>query len=555
MPSHESMADQLRPLAKRIGPISRKFPVVRMVADLGGDDPDRAVELARTEVLRWMRNRSGWLPKQAWDGQDFEYVESVSSASGVNFRQDGAHFWAARLHDPDKKVPGRAWNAEILIARDVERNISRFGFNLHVVTREEFADIVPGVPGVVQQVINATGLERNGRIIKRTPTLVESREDFDDFMRLMRDSRRRRPLYAVALDERGIDPASAAIDVEKLARNTVGIAHVYILTGEASFWLSDAVGKNISVFMRAVRTYRAGFNSDEDEPYDHPLALPDRIETWRGKGPDAFISMLIKNAAYESLRHIDPERDVPSFTAVKNAALHMRREAITEQKIDSEAFSLLEQELELAKLELEDQKEEISGWKLLAEGEQEKRASLESERGGLRAQLYNLRTRINALEKGKGGDINKDIDMPDTFDDLAEWAEKNLPSLIHITGRAARVAKDGLYEDIGLVYRCLIMLAREYRDSRIEGGGEALEKKKQELGVEISRTFAGSGAGKYGDTYFVRHGGRRCQLDMHVKKGTDHDQRNCLRIYFFWDDEDQTVVVGSLPGHLKNQTS
>jgi hypothetical protein len=42
---------------------------------------------------------------------------------------------------------------------------------------------------------------------------------------------------------------------------------------------------------------------------------------------------------------------------------------------------------------------------------------------------------------------------------------------------------------------------------------------------------------------------------MHVKKGNSREARNCLRIYFFWDEEREQVVVGHLPAHLTTSQS
>jgi hypothetical protein len=41
-------------------------------------------------------------------------------------------------------------------------------------------------------------------------------------------------------------------------------------------------------------------------------------------------------------------------------------------------------------------------------------------------------------------------------------------------------------------------------------------------------------------------------LDVHLKKGTSRESRHCLRIYFFWDEDSDQVVVGHLPDHLTN---
>ena len=52
------------------------------------------------------------------------------------------------------------------------------------------------------------------------------------------------------------------------------------------------------------------------------------------------------------------------------------------------------------------------------------------------------------------------------------------------------------------------------------------------------------------DEYEVEWRDGKRLLDMHVKKGTNREARNCLRIYFFFDDESDQVVVGHLPDHL-----
>jgi hypothetical protein len=41
---------------------------------------------------------------------------------------------------------------------------------------------------------------------------------------------------------------------------------------------------------------------------------------------------------------------------------------------------------------------------------------------------------------------------------------------------------------------------------------------------------------------------------MHLKPGRNtRDPTRCLRIYFFWDDEEEQAVVGWLPGHLESR--
>lgn len=61
-----------------------------------------------------------------------------------------------------------------------------------------------------------------------------------------------------------------------------------------------------------------------------------------------------------------------------------------------------------------------------------------------------------------------------------------------------------------------------------------------------------------GDSYFVQYPPGATQwkfLELHLKKGTSKDVRFCLRIYFFWDEEIQLVVVGWLPNHLDTKAT
>ena len=44
--------------------------------------------------------------------------------------------------------------------------------------------------------------------------------------------------------------------------------------------------------------------------------------------------------------------------------------------------------------------------------------------------------------------------------------------------------------------------------------------------------------------------GTKRELDRHLKKGNSRNSRHCFRLYFFWDDEDEQVVVGWLTSHL-----
>lgn len=74
-----------------------------------------------------------------------------------------------------------------------------------------------------------------------------------------------------------------------------------------------------------------------------------------------------------------------------------------------------------------------------------------------------------------------------------------------------------------------------------------------ELGLEESASFSRSRAGEQGDEYFVRFGERRRELDRHLKGSNARDERRRFRLYFFWDEDSQQVVVGWFPSHLSTR--
>jgi hypothetical protein len=70
------------------------------------------------------------------------------------------------------------------------------------------------------------------------------------------------------------------------------------------------------------------------------------------------------------------------------------------------------------------------------------------------------------------------------------------------------------------------------------------------LGLEDRPSFSGDRAGEEGEEYKVLWGKRKRLLERHLKGNSSREERYCFRLYYFWDDETQQVVVGSFPAHL-----
>lgn len=117
--------------------------------------------------------------------------------------------------------------------------------------------------------------------------------------------------------------------------------------------------------------------------------------------------------------------------------------------------------------------------------------------------------------------------------------------------RAIRALKEATYEDAELVFKSLLLLGTTYYQMRMGNASrEEFDRKCVELGIEETSSIADTAAGELGETYFINYYGKRKKLDRHLRKGTSRDPRYCMRIYFFWSEEEPQVVVGYLPQHL-----
>ncbi|WP_157678468.1 hypothetical protein [Mesorhizobium sp. WSM1497] len=351
-----------------------------------------------------------------------------------------------------------------------------------------------------------------------------------------------------------MDPKTAAVNPYNLAQRSLGTAHVVVISGPQAFRLSDVIGKRLSVFRRAVRTYLPAVSVDDD-PYRHPLALASQIADWQGKGPDAFANTLISMATRNSATSIDDTVDLPLFTKAKQIELQQQREVA----LHDQDYPAL---LALADQELKEKQREIEALESMVTEEEKKRSVSDARASDLESTNLFLRGRLVGLEKKIISDLpTVKITYPRDLESIEDWADEYFLGRLKITPRAQRDAKDAAFLDIQLVYRCLEYLATEFWEMKTEGGNDLLQKNADTLaglGVHNESSGAEHLLKEQGGTFEIQWGAnnRKRLLDMHLQNGGNtRDPARCLRIYYFWDDDTQQVVVGSLPSHLNTRAS
>ena len=548
------------PLAQALAPVATRLrqreglvrPVSQVILRLRRDGDRAPFEASRGTVLEWMARRAGkQLPDEARNGESFT-LDDIGAQRTEAVGIPNPRYWAARLDDADKTVAQRVWTTEIGIGEQ-EDGSALLGCRLQCVTRGDDLVFDRSIPRFIRDVVEQIPAELEGRSMAVEPWFVENTDQVEELVELLLDPQRGCDVFVFALPEGSTNPDETVASAIEVARRTVGAAHVAVITGPASFQLSDQIGKEFSVYRQAVRTYRPGFDPRKDEPFSHPLGLPGRIAEWPNGGPEAYEHLLISQALNRSISGQEIEHRLPPFMEVRRIATELRRDAAKKEgSSDTDLLELAELEIRELNDSLETAKKEYDG--LLSVAEQERDQERETAQQG-RATNTHLRYRIDSLEKqleAVGQSTTPNI--PDNLDGFEEWCRKNLSDAVELHNRAFRGVEKSQYEDDSLIYKSLILLRNHYVPMRRHGG---LEKKRafkdacRALSLDEQPTFHGARYGEEGETYFVRYGGRRVLLDRHLKKGTAHNEdRRCFRLYFFWDDKEQHVVVGWLPSHL-----
>lgn len=503
-------------------------------------------------ALRWLFDKKRGLhgiPDGAWQGESFEIDSDISEKVSA-IRLDPPKYWTVRLNE-HLKDPGRIWITEIGLA---ERAPTEIVFGCRVLCSQRGApDLTPrSIPAFVRGIVFKQEAMLDGRRQSPDPWIVESADDVDELVTFIESSQRRHPIVVFATPEDSNDTDQTAIPVVPFIRRTVGFVHTAIITPAAAYALTDALGRDFSVYRQAVRTYYPNFDASEDISTDHPVATASRIQQWDGEDGQTFEDFLV----YQSLRMTRPrhelESEFPPFHQVKRIAATLAREsaASSGKSSDAEILALAEEEIAAAR------REACETMELLAEAERE-REEAHSRVRETQASYLALQARVEALQKRLHEMEGKPrFDYPDNLGELEHWAVGNLSGFVELTDRALKAVRVSDFQNTSLMYEALLLMRDYYVPMRRQGGIELMrnfETRLAELGLDNSKCFSQPNkAQSFGGEYFVKYQGEKHELDWHLKGSNNRDGRLGFRLYYFWDTETSRVIVGYLPGHLTN---
>lgn len=501
-------------------------------------------EKARTLVLDWAREKwpGDMIPKAAYQGIAFEHDQpGLRIATAVN--EDGS-LWAFRSeHLGHGLTEMQTWVTEAVVADlgpvdavGVRNSCSTIGQD----------QVATNSPRFLRYFVADVGLRDAGRPVGAEPILVATREQLMEHVLFLQDRNRKLPVVVVSEREEG----ALSFNVAAFARDVQGLAHVVTMPAEQTFWVSDTIGKALSVFNGATRVYQPGFSLDDD-PYRHPLYFAQRVLDWRdaaGQGSAAFAKSLARLIHLGSVATPEQIDELPSYFSIRRAFLDKPNKTAREEN-------------ELLRMELAEMTARAADWQALAAERDGNAEAADAELRALRSQNHTLTfelQRLRSLPAAAAPAVR-----PNSYDEMARWVESELSDALLLHPRAVNALKKARFENVAMVYDALDLLARQYRALRMCDGeteraaaSAAFAKRLGEIGLEYSAAqVAPQILGRYPQLYRVpyRVGQNTHQaLGPHLKWGSTKDDRFCLRIYFFWDDDREIVVIGHLPAHLDN---
>ncbi|WP_298162547.1 hypothetical protein [Brevundimonas sp.] len=519
-------------------------------------DIPTAFEEIRTSLIDWLSRKAGAkLPDAILDGKTgdfntigFQRVETAALTDPL--------YWAARQDDQDRDFPRRSWITEAALSTN-ERGVV-LGHRLHCVTLGEAAPFSRSIPRFMRDVGRRFETRLDGREIELTAKRVTTPEDIEWLFALLTSSSRRHPVIGIAQSYRPIDTENDGylVDADALAAAVFGTAHVCMIGRDASEELTSILGE-LSVRNGGVRSWRHPL-SLEDTRFSHPLSTAKMIDDWgQGAGAKRFEREVIDWSLRYSAGRRDADNAIPPFSEVRHIAAQRERQAAkADGRTDQELLELALDENERLAKEMQTAREEHSQMLDLAEEDVQR---IHSERDDALSEQNRLLARLKHVESALASQRAASPEkFPDDLADLKQWAADNLGDSVVLLPRALNAAKKSPFEDVEYVFQVLLAIRDGYAPMRRSGDSDlknSWDDKMRELGLTLTPSFAGAGAGEFGDEYRTMWAGRNREFDMHFKGCSSRDPRYGFRCYFFWDDEKECVVIGAIPGHLTTRAS
>lgn len=170
----------------------------------------------------------------------------------------------------------------------------------------------PAVPRVYRELVSQGVLYGDGIKLSRAPIDVLTDDDVEWFVALLNNPRRQQDIIALSADNYG----TCAINPNIFADRLCGVAHVIRIYPQASFKLSDTIGKYLSIFNSGIRIYRPTSEIETDDPLRHTLYTRRALTT---TNLNRVQHLILSDAFMTSVQGVLRSRAIPTFAEIRLA--------------------------------------------------------------------------------------------------------------------------------------------------------------------------------------------------------------------------------------------
>lgn len=463
-----------------------------------------------------------------------------------------AEYVALRYSHPDRLVNGREWITEI----GLRRSASEFSCSTLLRTDERSALVVGNVettrPIVVEEIARACKLsaECPGGVVR--PLTVD---DADAFAFLVSDPERNRAIVQLS----SLRDGTFVVDSDRLASLLIGVADVVVIPPEVNtFDLEDRLGAQFSCYHGAVNIIwpLARSSTGHFVPNTHVMATELFECRSQGGRVEGFLLAVVchrTNSAY-ARRHLSPE-------AVHSIGLRHALEDAKESgaKSDAEFANLLRQVDH-------DQQAEIKQLKEDANAKDNEIATLYQELDTARATVDALRQSISAMSQptilvsGVGLDHQQRAKLVEALSNKFDleavlqvmhvlFADRLV--ILESAWAAARSADEFKYSH--KAFALLAIMCGEYWNA-LSNGKSDLEAKAclgTAYSAKESETVEKNKRARKLRTFMYK--GHEVEMMAHLRIGTKPSRHETWRCHFYWDAEDDKIVIGHCGEHLDHK--
>jgi hypothetical protein len=510
------------------------------------DTPDAAaLDVAAEVLVRWVRSRFKVDLKPLSGG------EASNPGLQVRWEQllgDGYGVISTVIDQVDRYDPGWRWRTHIDLGVEGGAAWLRARVQLYSAFEGRLTSprVHPGRPGVIRAIADALDVRMDGWQLGEWRTI--GRDAVPGYLNFLTSRDRQIPVVALSASRDGelyLDPA-------RTADRLLGLAHVVVVDPDASFAVSDGLGKELSCYWGAVRIYWPGLRRGDD-PYHHRLFVGGALEHFGREGLAAEIFETLGRLAGLSIdrpalrRRLEIERHAQELTAheQERAELRQRVSDAAGAGDDQELLAMLTEEYE----QMEAKANAAESALLDAEIEVE---TFRQERDEARRQLVELTRTMGMQPHGPEG-TEEDPGPPATVLDAVNRAALRSEHTIFLP-EAFDSADQSQYQDPSRVLddlRLVEEIARDWATGELATGPhEAFKQRcsgyRDGIGQKASTQYAVDYEREYQD--------ERIMLGPHIRRGIGAVSA-ILRIYLYFDSTHQKILVGHVGRKLRDDSN